>query len=725
MRYPILLVLISCLVPLAGVAIGLPVATVSDHHTVYWSEDWESGAGLWSASNGVWEVGAPAAGTTECLGSQCAGTDLDGNYPYGTYSRLESVEIDLPAALADDVLWLAIWHWYSNSASYGMDQGWIQLWTADEGWHDVSHDFTRTSQVWTPFLVDITAYAGQTVRLGFLFDDQQQSGYPDRQGPGWFVDEIRIFDGAFPVPDQLDRLDRCEDVDWDGWYPDRGVWQLGTPTYGIADARSGSACLGTNLDGEYPYGCYSRLISPPIPLAANPRDGKLWFSFHQYLSLSGSYGTDQAILQIDAGEGWTDLRVDNWHGNLGGQWTERTYDLSGYAGQTVRLGFIIDDNQQSGYPDHQGAGWYIDDLQFSEGACTMGNPERFENFATSWRPDIGIWEVGVPSAGPATTPSGTRCWGTNLDGNYPYGAYDRLVTPPVALSAADDIYVCFQHWYSLSGSYGTDRGLFQIRPQGGEWTTLGDPFVGSSNAWSQVCHSLAAYAGQTVEFGFLVDDEQQSGYPDRQSFGWYVDDFEIVGMDGGEAPQPPFLLEVVISAGPAELTFPFLADGIDHVVIYGSTIPGFTPSLGTRLAVLSADVMSFTDVDRPGWPETYYRVSVVDELGNESVPIEATTLVPVLPDDSVPARPEVAFLSAIPNPFNPATTIAFELSDGGMTDVRIFDVRGRQVAHPVHGDLAAGRHEVPFHPRELASGSYLVVVRTPDGRDVGKIMLVR
>ncbi len=721
----VLLATVAAATAATAVTTVTTVPTTSDHHTIHWSEDWESGAGLWNASNGVWEVGTPLHGTTECMGNQCAGTNLDGNYPYGTYSRLESVEIDLPAAPADDVLWLAIWHWYSNSASYGTDQGWIQIWTAAEGWHDLSHGFTRTGQVWTPFLVDITAYAGQTVRLGFLFDDAQQSGYPDRQGPGWFVDEIRIFDGDFPDLCQLNRFDRCQDVDWDGWYPDRGVWQLGTPGYGITSTRSGAACFATNLTGEYPYGCYSRLISPPIALEANPRDGKLWVSFHQYLSLSGSYGTDQAILQIDAGDGWTDLNVDNWHGNLGAQWTERTYDLSAYAGQRVRLGFIVDDNQQSGYPDRQGAGWAIDDLQFSEGSRAMGNPERFENYATSWRPTIGIWEVGTPSAGPDAPPSGERCWGTNLDGNYPYGAYDRLTTPTVTLPAGGELYACFQHWYSLSGSYGTDRGYFQIRPEGGDWTTLGEPFVGVSNAWSQVSQNLSSYAGQTVEFGFLIDDEQQSGYPERQSTGWYIDDFELVGLPAGEAPAAPFLLEVVISAGPAELTFPFIADGIDHVVIYGSTIPGFTPSLGTRLTVLPPDATTFTDVDRPGWPEMYYRVSLVDALGNESIPIEAISIVPVLPGDLAPDLPPVAFLGAQPNPFNPATTIVFELPGEAMTDVRVFDVRGRQVAHPVHEVLAAGRHEVPFHPRELASGPYVVVVRTPGGRDVGKIMLVR
>jgi hypothetical protein len=53
------------------------------------TEDWESGQEDWDVRNGVWEIGTPTAGPSECyMGNQCAGTVLSGNYPRGTDSRL-------------------------------------------------------------------------------------------------------------------------------------------------------------------------------------------------------------------------------------------------------------------------------------------------------------------------------------------------------------------------------------------------------------------------------------------------------------------------------------------------------------------------------------------------------------------------------------------------------------------------------------------------------------
>jgi Secretion system C-terminal sorting domain len=711
---------------------GLLLASIPDsagliggNHTVYWSEDWEDGMGLWSASNGVWEVGAPSYGTSECFGSRCAATKLDGQYPYNSNTRLESVSIDLPESLADGVLWLGLWHWFNNSASYGTDYGSIQIWTEEEGWVEASHHYVRNSQVWAPFYLDITDYAGQTVKIGFFFNDEQVSNYPAYQGPGWCVDQIKIFDGQFPELGKTNRFDQCVDMDWDGWYPDQGVWELGEPASGISAAYSSRRCFGTNLSGNYPYGVYSRLISPQMTLSAFPLDNQLYFSFKQYCSLSGSYGTDQGILQINDGTGWVTLYTDNWHNNLGAKWVERVYDISSYSGQTVQFGFVIDDNQQSNYPAYQSHGWYIDDIQFSEGALYNGNPERFENFAPNWHSTVGLWEVGEPTSGPGEAYSGTNCWGTVLDGNYPYGAYDRLYTPPIALDNTAGLYLRFQHWYSFSGSYGVDFGVVRILPEGGEWTDISGHFSGSSGGWTQWSFDLSDYIGQTVQFGFRIDDEQQSNYPDRQSSGWYIDDFEIVGMTQGEAPADPIFLDVSISAGPGELSFFQFGTNIEKVVIYGSSVEDFKPTLGTRLAILPGDATSWTDTEHPGWPANYYRVSIVDNLGNESVPILATNISPVQDGDQTPTAGLLSLKGAVPNPFNPSTYINFTLPRAGMVDIEVFDLSGRKVADLFHNELEVGPHKVLFSPENLASGTYFARVSSGGQMQTKKMVLLK
>jgi hypothetical protein len=65
-----------------------------------------------------------------------------------------------------------------------------------------------------------------------------------------------------------------------------------------------------------------------------------------------------------------------------------------------------------------------------------------------------------------------------------------------------------------------------------------------------------------------------------------------------------------------------------------------------------------------------------------------------------------------PNPFNPQTTIRFELPEAGPARLSVFDVAGRLVRELVEADLSAGSHDVVWDGRDAAgrgvsSGSYL------------------
>ncbi|MBE0566706.1 MAG: T9SS type A sorting domain-containing protein [Krumholzibacteria bacterium] len=71
--------------------------------------------------------------------------------------------------------------------------------------------------------------------------------------------------------------------------------------------------------------------------------------------------------------------------------------------------------------------------------------------------------------------------------------------------------------------------------------------------------------------------------------------------------------------------------------------------------------------------------------------------------------PAVAVLHpAVPNPFNPRTTIRFELPRGGYVRLALHDLRGRLVRELLAGPRPAGAHEVILDGGELASGVYLV-----------------
>ena len=65
-----------------------------------------------------------------------------------------------------------------------------------------------------------------------------------------------------------------------------------------------------------------------------------------------------------------------------------------------------------------------------------------------------------------------------------------------------------------------------------------------------------------------------------------------------------------------------------------------------------------------------------------------------------------------PNPFNPVTTIRFELRAAGPVRLEVYDLAGRRVATLVREHLGAGAHEVQWRGTDddglrAASGVYI------------------
>jgi hypothetical protein len=68
---------------------------------------------------------------------------------------------------------------------------------------------------------------------------------------------------------------------------------------------------------------------------------------------------------------------------------------------------------------------------------------------------------------------------------------------------------------------------------------------------------------------------------------------------------------------------------------------------------------------------------------------------------------QFALLPNYPNPFNPSTTIRYELPVSGLVRLSVLDLLGREVATLVDERQDPGRHEVTFDAGPLASGLYV------------------
>ena len=106
-----------------------------------------------------------------------------------------------------------------------------------------------------------------------------------------------------------------------------------------------------------------------------------------------------------------------------------------------------------------------------------------------------------------------------------------------------------------------------------------------------------------------------------------------------------------------------------------------------------------------------------------------TSASPASPDSEykvVMANPtEYALANAYPNPFNPTTSITYELPEPTSVRLSVFDMLGREVAVLVDGEKSAGRHSVRFNAEGLTSGIYIYRIHAGTFTQTKKFTLMK
>jgi bacillopeptidase F (M6 metalloprotease family) len=380
--------------------------------------DFECGWFDWSASNGVWEVGAPTAGPSACYsGTQCAGTVLGGTYPGNTDSSLISPSFWLDTVAGGEELHLRFWHWFSyGSGDYGQVK--ISSYDAVAGWspwEPIGTVFGNDiSGVWSPASIDISEYAGKKIRIAFY----HYTNNDIYASWGWYIDDIQVIK---KVPE----WDGDFECGWFDWSASNGVWEVGVPTAGLCACYSGTQCAGTVLGGSYPTSTDSLLISPSFTV---PTIGNALLSFrHWYNMHSSDYGKVQISVHdaVTGWSSWSDLTAPIT--GVSGGWTKHPdIPLISYAGQKVRLGFALITNNDI----YSGYGWFIDHIRITsfphfcecdlnqDGKCNILDYQRFIQ-------DWGSTDCGTPP-GTGCTPNDCEC-DLNHDGKCNILDYQRFI----------------------------------------------------------------------------------------------------------------------------------------------------------------------------------------------------------------------------------------------------------------------------------------------------------
>ncbi len=134
--------------------------------------------------------------------------------------------------------------------------------------------------------------------------------------------------------------------------------------------------------------------------------------------------------------------------------------------------------------------------------------------------------------------------------------------------------------------------------------------------------------------------------------------------------------------------------------IYGSMQPNLDNAESLATTIETEFVLG--EIDYP-----WVLVVAVDDYDLESEP--SIPLVVTATGESVA---KLMLGRAVPNPFNPSTTISFALPEPGRTRLSVYDVNGSLVRVLVDETVVAGHHQVTWHGRNeaghaVASGIYL------------------
>jgi len=99
--------------------------------------------------------------------------------------------------------------------------------------------------------------------------------------------------------------------------------------------------------------------------------------------------------------------------------------------------------------------------------------------------------------------------------------------------------------------------------------------------------------------------------------------------------------------------------------------------------------------------------------------------------EETPDLPRVTCLKGIhPNPFNPQTTVSFDLAAPARVEVAVYDLKGARVRSLVTQHLPAGRHKAVWDGRndaggKVASGVYFARMVAGEVKQVRKMVLVK
>jgi len=134
---------------------------------------------------------------------------------------------------------------------------------------------------------------------------------------------------------------------------------------------------------------------------------------------------------------------------------------------------------------------------------------------------------------------------------------------------------------------------------------------------------------------------------------------------------------------------------------------------------------SFAHVNAPAGNHSYY-VTAVYTTGEST----ASNTVQVTADSDKVSFAMTSLSGNYPNPFNPTTTISYDMAREGHVNIAVYNSKGQRVANLVDGVKGVGGHQVVWNGQDdsgkaVSSGIYFYRMTTSDFSSVKKMVMVK
>ena len=295
--------------------------------------------------------------------------------------------------------------------------------------------------------------------------------------------------------------------------------------------------------------------------------------------------------------------------------------------------------------------------------------------------------------------------------------------------------IVWEHTMIDTGRVCTD---FVERPGGG-FTILSQDSILLTNSDGEIIQSYPHsttlhYSNPALKPGWVkIERASDAGY-------FIAGGYSIEQFPGGNTTVTN-VLQKVDSIGTTEWIF-----GVDTGLNRGPNLS----LVNNHLLYFVGDILySFGNDSVPEWEfETELEFSLGHSINQnryaivglnrntDSLDVQSQMVIYQLPDytntthETIVLPAEIQLLPAYPNPFNPSTTIRYELPQTESVDVSIYDLQGRLISELTNQVQSAGRYAIQWSGkdnsgRHIPSGIYLCKLATPNYSQTKKLILLK